>query len=553
MAVVAVAWAVGCASLPPLPERPEPIAWEDTLPIPEPGTRDPVELAQFVEMAFVEEVEAAVDTRRWAGEEPEALNLTHFDDVVDSSWFQHRNGRRPLPPEEVRAGPGGTAGPDVGRRLTVTSGKPGGVMPGFFVRDALGDRYLFKFDPPGHLRLASSADVVASRLLWASGYNVPADYVAVFEADRLALDREATIEDRGRERPMTREDLEAILARAGRLQDGRYLALASRFVPGVPKGPFAYEGRRADDPNDYFHHQHRRDLRGLFVVAAWLNHIDARPENTLDAWIDPPGYLRHYLIDFASALGSGGIAPHNPREGLEHNFDLWPTLARTVTLGFYRVGWEGVPGRPIHPAIGWLPVESYDPAAWKPNWPSPPWRLMSPADGYWGAKLVASFDRAQIRAAVVAGKLPAAASDTLTSILVHRRDRTVAHWFRQVAPIEEPEALSEPGSAAFRLLFRDLGIERGLRRPEGTRYRWELVGPAGALGRRGEAGARPAVRQEIVVRLEPGRRADREPRPGTGLVTLRVRVVEEGRPAGRAAKVYLRAGEGGWEVVGLLH
>ncbi len=566
LGLLAAVAATGCASLRPLPLRPEPVAWEDTLPIPEPEARAPVEEAEFVEMAFIEEVQKVAEVRRWVGEGREALNLTHFDDVVDSSWFEHRNGPRRLEPEAVRAGPGGLAGPDVERPLVVTSGKPEGVMPGFFVEDARGDRYLFKFDPPGHLRLASSADVVASRLLWASGYNVPADYVAIFETDRLVVDADATIAEDGGERPMTRGDLDAILAGADRLEDGRYLALASRLVAGVPKGPFDYEGRRPDDPNDYYHHEYRRDLRGLFVVAAWLNHIDVRPGNTLDVWIDPPGYLRHYLIDFASALGSGGLGPHSPREGREHNFDLWPTMARMATLGFYRVGWEGAPGEPIHPSIGWMPVESYDPAAWKPNWPTPPWRLMTPADGYWGAKLVASIDDAQIGAAIAAARLPPVAADALARILAQRRDRTVEHWFRQVAPIEEPEVIATVDPSGFRLLFRDLGLERGLRRPEETRYRWELMDADRGVRLDGEAPARPAARQEVALAPGPGvgRRttggADPDVRLheegselGSGLAVLRLRVVVDGRPVGRAAKVYLRASQGGWKAIGLLH
>jgi len=65
-------------------------------------------------------------------------------------------------------------------------------------------------------------------------------------------------------------------------------------------GPFRYEGTRSDDPNDIVPHEARRDLRGLFVFCAWLNHTDAKAANSLNALVQEDGvtFIRHYLIDF---------------------------------------------------------------------------------------------------------------------------------------------------------------------------------------------------------------------------------------------------------------
>ena len=60
-------------------------------------------------------------------------------------------------------------------------------------------------------------------------------------------------------------------------------------------------------------------LRGLFVFASWLNHQDTRSINSMDTLVTENGrqYLKHYLIDFGSILGSDGIGAKEPWYG--HN------------------------------------------------------------------------------------------------------------------------------------------------------------------------------------------------------------------------------------------
>ena len=573
----AVLWvgAAGCAgSRPPLPLRPEPVPLADTLPVPEPAERDPSEVARLVEDALWGELSEPFDLRKWTGTRREALNVTRFDRVVASSWWRPRIGHRPFGPTAVRRGPT-EAGPDTSRTLTVVAGKATGVTPGFTVRDARGDRYLLKFDPPGFLHLASAAGVIASRIFWAAGYHVPEDYKIAFEAERLEVAPDATVSTAAGERSMTREDVRGIMARVDTLPDGRHVALASALVPGVPKGPFLFSGVRRDDPNDHYLHQYRRELRGLWVLAAWTNHFDLRFANTLDAYVEP-GYLRHYLIDFAGALGSESVGPHRPRDGLEHNFDLWAVVGRLATLGFYRAGWEGEEAEVIHPSVGWMRVESFRPTRWTPNWPNEAYRQMTARDAYWGAKLVGAFSDRHVRAAVEAGRLPdAAAEDTLVDILIHRRDRILEHWYGRVTPLEEPRV--EPGAAGrvesaapdgagagagppdaasgFTLTFRDLGLEAGAWSPGETRYRWRFAHPARGLEAEGTSGARGGARERVEVRLpRGGGRALEVPGPREALATLRLAALRPGAD-GRAAVVHLRwRGPGaGYVAAGLEH
>ncbi|NIN73353.1 MAG: hypothetical protein GTO46_15800 [Gemmatimonadetes bacterium] len=551
LVVGTLAAAAGCGSLAAVPSRLEPIPYADTLPSERPAAMGTSELERLLDVSVSGEIGHALSVRRLLGAEHEALNITRFDDVVNSAWFEHRNGRRHMSPEEVARGPTST-GPDTSNTLTVIGGKTAGISPGFTVRDARGDTFLFKFDPKGNLQLASAAGVISSRLFWAAGYHTPEDVIVVFDAARLQLDPDAEIETKSVERPMTAEDIYLVLDGTDKLPDGRYLALASKYVPGRPLGPFLFSGVRSDDPNDWYRHEYRRELRGLYVISSWLNHVDMRFANTLDVFIDPPGYVRHYLIDFAATLGSGTIRSHKPREGTEYNFDIWATLGRVFTFGFLEVGWEEHQPEEIHPTLGWLPVDSFDPGKWKPNWPNEAFNKRTPRDGYWGAKLVSSFDDEQIAAAVGAGRLPEEAAQALTDILIRRRDMVVSHWYAQVTPIENVETTLnlDADPARLELSFDDLGLNAGVWGPGETRYIWRFADPATGTRSRGDGFADSGDRQ--VINLDLRRRPGDAPSAEEDFAILRIVASREG-VTNRAATVYLRWDGREYRVVGLEH
>ncbi|MFO7586952.1 MAG: hypothetical protein R6X22_02675 [Gemmatimonadota bacterium] len=579
LAALAALGLAGCggASRVPLPLRPEPVSYADTLPIPEPEAREPLEAPKLFDDALAGEVSRVLGIRRAAGRRHEALNVTRFDDVVPSAWFEPRNAVRRLSPEEVFRGPTTSAGPDTDGPLEIVSAKVQGISPGFNIRDSRGDRYVVKFDPKGFLHLSSAAGVISNRLLHAAGWHVPEDYVLVFSKERLAVAEGATIRgEDSEEGPLTLAAVLEVLALTDSLPDGRYLAVASKFVPGPPKGPFYFDGVREDDPNDHYRHEHRRDLRGLYVVSSWLNHVDMRWMNTMDAYVEP-GYLRHYLIDFAATLGSGTIRPHEPREGLEYNADFWASMGRLVTLGFYRVGWEDRQWEVIDPSIGWLEAEEFEPGRWKANWPNAAFSRVTARDGYWGAKIVGSFTDEQIRAAVRAGRLPSeSAADTLARVLVARRDRIVDHWYRRVTPLERFEVVPggteadacgaslAPEAPAFVLAFDDLGLGAGLWTTDGITYAWELE--HAALGR-SWTGVAPAVdcpvrgeaaRRALLIAPDgrkPGRDPGRRLAGGDALATLRLQGVLPDGTELRPLVVWLRrAGDApGYTVAGLEH
>ena len=160
----------------------------------------------------------------------------------------------------------------------------------------------------------------------------------------------------------------------------RTASLPARRSAGVRSGHFRYYGTRPDDPNDIFPHEHRRELRGLSVFAAWLNHDDSRSINTLDVLVPEAGrsIVRHYLIDFGSTLGSGSTQAQTTRAGNEFLWEARPTLVTMLTLGFYVRPWVKVQyrrhprGRP--PRVDVFPAGALEARISQPGVPQRPAR-----------------------------------------------------------------------------------------------------------------------------------------------------------------------------------
>ena len=278
----------------------------------------------------------------------------------------------------------------------------------------------------------------------------------------------------------------------------------------------------------------------------------------MDAFVEP-GFVRHYLIDFAASLGSGTIRPHNPREGAEYNLDFWASMARMFSLGFYRQGWERESYGVIDPSIGWMQVETFDPGGWKANWPNEAFVNRTVRDGYWGAKLVGSFTDEQVRAAVRAGELPNEfASDTLAAMLNYRRDRIVEYWYARVTPIENPEVLvGEDGGPGLKVAFDDFGIRDGAWSADGISYDWQLRHEA--LNRQWEGVSRADTGARQVLAVGPPSDGDAPtggPEAADGsLATLEITVSGREHFEERPATVYLQwdMDAGRYRVAGLEH
>lgn len=364
--------------------------------------------------------------------------INTVDEVPDSAWYTNRHAAKRMSIEELKRGPGNENPPADGTWL-VTAAKNEGVTPGFRVRDAKGNEYLIKFDPMSNPELASAADVITSKFFYALGYNVPENYVVRFDASQLVVDKDAYVKDgNGKRRPIRQADVAEMLTKAPRSADGKYRALASRLLPGRPVGPFKYDGTRPDDPNDLIPHEHRRDLRGLRTLCAWLGHDDSKSLNTLDTLVTEDGtpFVKHWLIDFGASLGSASFMANSPRDGNVYLFDWKTSAMQFFSLGMYAPKWQRAKFPKI-PAVGRFESEVFDPVEWVGDYPSTAFRNENPADRAWAARKVAAFTEDEIRAIVSTGQYSDSAAEFwVGKTLIERRRKIVDAFLTGTAALD---------------------------------------------------------------------------------------------------------------------
>jgi hypothetical protein len=380
------------------------------------------------------------------------LNVNTVDEVPDSSWFTNRIGRREMAVADV------VRGPDRVERVSldgwvVSGGKSSGVQPGFRMTDPAGQLYQIEIDPPSNPELASGAEIIGTAFYHAIGYNTVDVYVAEIDRAALVLSDRATIRDplNGKRRRLKKSDLDSVFDRAARLAGGRYRVLVSRFAPGKPLGNFRYYGTRPDDPNDIVRHEHRRELRAARVFGAWLNHDDSRGINSLDMLetTDGRGWIKHYMFDFGSILGSGTVFAQRHRPGNEYIFEHRPGWLTLATLGAYIRPWMLIDYPDVPSSVGRLEAKAFDPVKWKPEYPNVAFDNMRVDDAFWAARIVARFTDEMIGAVVKKAQYSdPRATEYMTQVLVERRDKVVATWLNQVCPAVDP-GLGSDGSFRF--------------------------------------------------------------------------------------------------------
>lgn len=398
-----------------------------------------------------------------------AQAINTLGEPLQGAWWVKRHYYNPLTIEQLVAGPGNSRPPSQSGSWRVVSAKNEGITPGFVILDSKNDMYFVKFDPLTNPEMATGADHVAIRLLYALGYHVPENYLVEFPEKILTLDKDVTVADRlGRPHPMTRRDLHELLMKVHKTRDGNYRATASLAISGKGIGPYRYYGVRSDDPNDFVPHEHRRDLRGLGIVSAWIDHDDSRAINTYDALVEENGvkFVRHYVLDLGSTLGSGTQKANSPRSGGEYLFGWKQAAVQLFTLGLVVPRWAHA-SFPDIPAVGRFESKTFDPDTWVPEYPNPAFLNRLPDDEFWAAKQIMAIRDDEIRAIVASARYSdPQAADWISRILIERRDKIGRAFFKKVLPLDRFRI--DDG----KLQYEDLSARAGFTPPAAYSIHW---------------------------------------------------------------------------------
>lgn len=353
--------------------------------------------------------------RRWLGMPVRSRNLR--DGRLVASIFMEPHEPGSLSPEAVRWGPSRPEDLPV-PPLVITKSKLEGKTAGFFVRDARGRRHLLKLDPVDAPELLTGAEVVTSKLMCALGYRVPSYEIAVVSPEELRVAPDARKKGAsGTMVQFTEEDLRVVLQ--GRLRDGRIRVVATKIVEGEILGPVPFKAFKDC-----------AELRALKVAYAWVNNIDTKDHNSLLVW---DGHQTvGYLIDFGTSLGAdagigGPGGPKDPCAGGRYIVDLTVLPLELATLGLYDGGCDRRSPL-VSGAVGRF-ATTVNPDRWKPYAPNLAFSEMTREDARWMARRLSRLSRAQLEAAVSAGRYsdPSDAS-YLVEALEGRRQAIVAHY-----------------------------------------------------------------------------------------------------------------------------
>ncbi len=463
-----------------------------------------------------------------------ALSANTLGEAMDGLWFENRHARQRLSAQELLEGSARGDPPSVQQKWRVLTVRKYGIRPGLLIHDAKNQLYLLRFDPPGRLEMSTGAEMIGSRIFHALGYVVAEHHLVYFDRAQLVADAEGEdINAVGRSEPLDEENIDLFLERVARDPAKGYRAVAISVGKGVQKllGPYQFYGTRSDDPNDVISHEHRRDLRGLHAISAWLANDWINAVQTMDILAEEKGvhFIRHGWADLSTLLGSGFEQVKQAYDGHEPLFNLRSTLKNIVGMGVYAPDWQ----RAHYPGIrsvGLLESTVFDPAKWRPMTESAALANHLPDDDYWAAKQILAFTDDDLRVVVKAAQYTdPQAEEWVAKCLIERRDKVVRYCLDRVLPLENFRI--EDGT----LRFDDLAVQRGVRSAQNYSIQWSEF--------------RNLQKEHVTLQGENSFRVPESALAAEAGAYYAAKISADVQ--GKTLTVYLRKGEAGFKVVGI--
>ena len=206
--------------------------------------------------------------------------------------------------------------------------------------------------------MASGAEIIGTAFYYAFGYHTVEVYLAELDPAKMVIAPGAKIFDPliGEKRELTRLDIDRVLGAAARRANGRYRVLVSRFADrqAARQLPLLRHASRRSE-------RHRRArtsaraARGARVRRLAQSRRLARHEQPRLAETEGgTEYVRHYMFDFGSIIGSGTVFAQRHRAGNEYIFEAEARLADArdarpvhAAVAAYRLSRRAAVGRPV--------------------------------------------------------------------------------------------------------------------------------------------------------------------------------------------------------------
>jgi hypothetical protein len=430
----------------------------------------------------------------------QAANSNSFDEVADSSWFtnkprgeaSHDDAPGACKPEDMLA----EAADVKPGEWVIDHGKDNGSTLGFRVNIPGKGKYMFKADDEGLPERASAASVIGAAIYDEVGFNTSCEQVVLFKKEQLKLTPGLKVFDNeGISHPFDEEALDKALKSTTQLPGGIIRMQGSKWLPGQTLGPFRYIGTRPDDPNDIIDHANRRELRGSRILAAWLDHWDAREQNSMDVWFAAdkkdkaasPGHVVHYILDTSDTMGGAvGIDEMSRRLGHSYNFDFGDVGRSLFTFGIMEFPWDRAEKLPGKEKFSYFSTRDFSPGGWKPLYPNPAFLAMTERDAAWMARKLARFSHDDILRIVKLGRWQNMGDVAfLSNTLEVRLKRILTRYFSKLSPLGEVRLDGNRICATDFARLREIGLASAYRYNVVERHGGKAVALAATTGEDG--------------------------------------------------------------------